>query len=1132
MPVEPSRSVEPRGSVELSVVVPFHDAEPHLAACLESLARQTLRDLEVIMVDDGSADGGAVVAKARAARDPRFTLLQRDRRPDGGQGLGPARDLGARHASGTYLAFVDGGDVVPRHALELLVGSLRLSGSDLAGGGVRRPADGRPLVPGAYRETAVGTHVRRRPALVEDGIVGNKVYRRSFWDEHGFAFPGGPHEDAAVAIRTHVRARAVDVLADTVCYRRAEPPEGTRAELELRAASVCAVRDLLAGLAPDLLTAYETHALRTDLGALAEAVCRMPAGPDRDAVMACGQRLLHGVAPEALAAQRAHDRIRFRLFAAGLLDELAEFHDFRRHRMQDLRYVRRGLFRPRWYAAYPLFEDAERNVPQDAFEVTAEIEARGAVDEVSWSGGRLRISGHAYLDRVPMTPGDQHTVKVWLRERRSGRRVPLAVRRTVRSDVTARAGHALVCYDGSGFTAELEPDALRVGGAWREARWELHAEVAVPGRRGERRLGNPVRGRGHWPPATEVAPGVLLQPVAEPGAGFRLDVRPVRAMVTGWRTADGTVELTGFTRFAPLPEARLTARRVRGGEAATAELDCIPAGDGTHAFHAVLPAAALHSGGDAAEDEVPRCVDDVYWRITLHDGAKDLPLTLDPALREHRFTVADREIVLTRSRYGNLRAVERAHRPVVRDCAWLADGTLHLGGDHLGGRPARLTLRRRTGETRTVPLSWDGAAFTAEFAPHAVLTSGTWEAALDGRPVMVARDRIAALPAPRTGERHEIEPGVREGDALRLTVRPALPEEERGRYAQGLIQRGLYPVLCGTPLRDTVVFDADGFARYAGDPRAVHEELLRRGTDLDCVWLSRRGDFTVPDGGRTVLLGTRESYEILATARYIVGNWCLPEWFVKRPGQFYAQCGQGTPFERGRPGRWPSGEPARWDLMVAPNEFAAKVWPARYGYAGPITVTGAPRNDVLHRPDRAETAARVRAGLGLPADRKAVLYAPAGPPADLDLGLLRRALGHDHVLLLRTRPAAPGDGEAVVDVSGHGDMADLLAVADVLVTDHSPVMADFAGTGRPILLFGRETPRDLIVDLDKEAPGPLLRTCGELADAIGDLDAVARAHTAARRAFAARFCAADDGHAAARVADLVFGPDAGTGRPA
>ncbi|MGH3304002.1 MAG: glycosyltransferase family 2 protein, partial [Streptosporangiaceae bacterium] len=82
----------------ISVVVPFHNNADVLGDCLASIAAQSLADLEVIMVDDGSHDGGAAVAAAQAAADSRFTLI----RVDGG-GPGFARNQGIRHARGEYL---------------------------------------------------------------------------------------------------------------------------------------------------------------------------------------------------------------------------------------------------------------------------------------------------------------------------------------------------------------------------------------------------------------------------------------------------------------------------------------------------------------------------------------------------------------------------------------------------------------------------------------------------------------------------------------------------------------------------------------------------------------------------------------------------------------------------------------------------------------------------------------------------------------------------------------------------------------------------------------------------------------------------------------------------------------------
>jgi CDP-glycerol glycerophosphotransferase len=147
----------------------------------------------------------------------------------------------------------------------------------------------------------------------------------------------------------------------------------------------------------------------------------------------------------------------------------------------------------------------------------------------------------------------------------------------------------------------------------------------------------------------------------------------------------------------------------------------------------------------------------------------------------------------------------------------------------------------------------------------------------------------------------------------------------------------------------------------------------------------------------------------------------------------------------------------------------------------------------------------------------------------LDVEVLRRALGGDAVILYRCHPkvidAAPATDDGFVrDVSSYPDATELLMAADVLVTDYSSLMVDFANTGRPIVLYAydleafRDHVRGLYVDLDAIAPGPIVRTSEELAEAL-------RAPAVSAYAdFAATFCELDDGRATERVVSRVFGP--------
>jgi len=101
---------------EVSVLVASYQVEPYLRRCLDSVVGQTLREIEVVVVDDGSTDGSIAVAEAYVRDDPRVRLVCHGRN----RGLGAVRNTGIEEARGRYLAFVDGDDWLREEALERL----------------------------------------------------------------------------------------------------------------------------------------------------------------------------------------------------------------------------------------------------------------------------------------------------------------------------------------------------------------------------------------------------------------------------------------------------------------------------------------------------------------------------------------------------------------------------------------------------------------------------------------------------------------------------------------------------------------------------------------------------------------------------------------------------------------------------------------------------------------------------------------------------------------------------------------------------------------------------------------------------------------------------------------------------
>ena len=341
------------------------------------------------------------------------------------------------------------------------------------------------------------------------------------------------------------------------------------------------------------------------------------------------------------------------------------------------------------------------------------------------------------------------------------------------------------------------------------------------------------------------------------------------------------------------------------------------------------------------------------------------------------------------------------------------------------------------------------------------------------------------------------------------------------------------------------------YGAYNDSPRAISESLHRRGADFEHVWAVAPDTPGVPDWATTVEPDSRAYLEALGRAGHVVTNNTMRGHFRKKRGTTYVQTWHGTPLKRiafDIPGRSLANQPkymralrrdiAAWDYLISPNPFSTDVFRRAFRFGGEILETGYPRNDLLSSPDRDAIRDRVRAALGIDPGARAILYAPtwrddASFSLELDVGALLEQLGDDHVLLLRahqivaetvTADRRPG----LLDVSTYPDNRDLYLAADVLITDYSSAMFDFAVTGKPILLFTydleryRDDLRGFYFDLEDEAPGPLLATSAEVIAALADLDAVKGRHAAAYDAFRDRFCELEDGRASERVIDAVF----------
>ena len=200
----------------ISVIVPVYKVEPYLDRCVQSIVDQSYRNLEIILVDDGSPDACPAMCDAWAEKDPRIRVIHKEN-----GGLSDARNTGMAVATGDYISYIDSDDWIAPEMLERLAAAIERDDSDIAACTVEMVwADGTPSRLLTVKENRILNPLEAEKALLEESLlkqpVWYKLYRRLFAED--LLFPVGKfHEDVFWSYQAVGRARRVSVI-DYVGY--------------------------------------------------------------------------------------------------------------------------------------------------------------------------------------------------------------------------------------------------------------------------------------------------------------------------------------------------------------------------------------------------------------------------------------------------------------------------------------------------------------------------------------------------------------------------------------------------------------------------------------------------------------------------------------------------------------------------------------------------------------------------------------------------------------------------------------------------------------------------------------------------------------------------------------------------
>lgn len=357
-----------------------------------------------------------------------------------------------------------------------------------------------------------------------------------------------------------------------------------------------------------------------------------------------------------------------------------------------------------------------------------------------------------------------------------------------------------------------------------------------------------------------------------------------------------------------------------------------------------------------------------------------------------------------------------------------------------------------------------------------------------------------------------------------------------------------------------VVFESFMGRNCSGQPKYVYKYLQEAyGDKYKCIWVVDRKGVEIPGKHKTCKRFSLKYYYYMNRSKYWVNNMRQPLSIPRREETVMLATWHGTPLKRlvfdmddvhsANP-RYKDivfKQTRAWDYLLSDNPFSTERFQSCFRFEKEkILEYGYPANDPMYAPDREERAAKIKEKLGIPKDKKVILYAPTwrddqfyeagqyGFELDLDVNRLQEEFGDEYVLLLRLHYFIVDQldlskyGDFTVDGSSYDDITDLYLISDMLITDYSSVFFDYANLKRPVLYYTydldkyRDVLRGFYLDMEKDLPGPLLLTNDEVVDAIKNIDKIKEQYKDRYEEFYNRFCCVDDGHAAQRVVEKVF----------
>ena len=1142
----------------VSVIIPVYNVHEFLEECIDSVLAQTINDMEltdgyernlqIILVDDGSTDSSPQIAKRYAEEYENVEYVHEEN-----QGLGHARNYGCEFAVGDYIIFLDSDDVVPPNAYEWMYMAAIKNGSDMTIGNVWRFKSEGALISNihqvAFNGTKDVTHITESPELFYDTTAWNKLIKRSFWDEHGFKFPEGIlYEDIPVTMPMHFLANNVSLVHENCYFWRIR--EGISKSITQTTSETKNLADRLFVM-KEVDRFYDENVddgnlhhvknmkwLKNDLLIFINKLRSVNENDSRELMKGMQDYIRESINPDDFKYLNEFDKLKYEYLMKDDFKSLVELLNFQHDRLKVTKVYKKN--------SHVMFDADEKLFKKSPFYIDQFIRESNYfkyIQSADFRDEQIEVRGFCVIPGLDIKNFTDRKYSFYLVNSTSRKRMPLKHEDVDTGDLTSydiRFGRRFT-YKASGYKVIIP-----------------YSEISSnPDFEGENRI---------------------LVSFTQEDIKYNFFAGSAR-----FETRKNTENLANIYndsyfrfKFTEKSEIIIEVSPVKNRyDQITAEDNeiCIRSQKNDDELFVYYEADSINDEIRIPfdYDEDKRCYKMDISKLTSLSG-RIINSNEEPILYKSKEALSfhspqgqcildgKKDYYINVKKYENTTEISKIKR---NGSVFEFTSKLYSSNNDENPKSAGLYFKNNINQKYYLisegKFSDDNILFRMDLSDknitkdlnegiHALYVRYEFENEIIYTSLHLLED-FEEIYSQRF---YDYKVSSRQFGKFQVQVymKWAIYEDTPGKRLKH--SKISYRAFLKLPInKKRIVFESMWGDKYSCNPRYLYEYIDRNHRDWHCVW-SLTDEHTPVNGNATrVRRFSLKYFYYLATSKYFVNNVNFYDHYIKRPGQIEIQTMHGTPLKTlglDVPADFPTKKSeddfirkcSRWDYLTVQSDFVANLSKSCFRFKKEILKFGYPRTDVLYTKNNPDDISELKEKMGLPKDKKVILYAPTWRLRDkfdlkLDLDSFKKSLCDEYVLVLRLHHLSaegwkqPPKDDFIYDLTDYDSIEEMFLVSDILITDYSSVMFDYAILDRPIFLYTydmeeyRDKLRGIYFDIEELSPGPILYTSKEVEEAILNIDDTESETRDLRRRFREEFVPYERADSSKEIFNRVMG---------